>query len=456
MTKKLVVLTIFLIYFINFNLLAHSQDKETEELEKLRQEALTQSALAEAIATDENQSESLVSFISGQRSLQAINPEISIVGDGFAKFHLQRDDWDYRSPVDRNGAFLRVLGFHFQANLDPYSWTKICVGVTPTGVALGEAYMTWNSILPRLSLTIGKFRQQFGIVNRWHVPGLDQFDFPLAMTTILGGSGLTQTGFSFEWLMPELWAHANVLTLQVTNGENPHLFAGNYFTIPSVLAHLKNYYDLNESTYLELGLTGMVGFNNHKGKSTDETLQPTTTHQHLVAEDSEHHDEGNDHNTNLAGSKTAEHHEIIDQDRRKTLLGGIDLTLNWEPLKQAKYHSLTFRNELYYAYKEQEPTAVNHHGDPVKAYGFYSYLHYRINENWEMGVRYDFTQPFALNNSEKYLWQVMPYLNWWQSHWVRLRLHYMHKDGHKIGQRPDDLVLLQITWAVGPHKHERY
>ena len=114
MTKKLVVLTIFLIYFINFNLLAHSQDKETEELEKLRQEALTQSALAEAIATDENQSESLVSFISGQRSLQAINPEISIVGDGFAKFHLQRDDWDYRSPVDRNGAFLRVLGFHFQ------------------------------------------------------------------------------------------------------------------------------------------------------------------------------------------------------------------------------------------------------------------------------------------------------------------------------------------------------
>ena len=39
------------------------------------------------------------------------------------------------------------------------------------------------------------------------------------------------------------------------------------------MLHLKNYYDLTESTYLELGLTGMFGFNNQRGYE-DDTVDP--------------------------------------------------------------------------------------------------------------------------------------------------------------------------------------
>ena len=251
---------------------------------------------------------------------------------------------------------------------------------------------------------------------------LYQFDFPLAMTTVLGPGGLNQTGLSLEWLMPSLLAHANLLTVQVTNGESGHLFSGGFFSIPSALVHLKSYYDLTESAYLELGLTGMLGFNHHEGKE--------------VATD--------------AGST------VVDEERRETWLGGVDLTVSWEPLRQAKYAEVTWRSELYYAHKDQAARAVaNPDGAPVEGLGAYSYLHVRFDDNWEVGVRGDFTQPFRIDPGSDHTWQVMPYVNWWQSHWVRLRLHYSHLDG-TLMDRADDRLLLQATWAVGPHKHERY
>jgi len=71
----------------------------------------------------------------------------------------------------RTGAYFRVLGLHFQSNLDPFSFTKIAIEYNPFGLEFGEAYITWTKIFPGVGLTAGKFRQQFGVVNRWHVFG---------------------------------------------------------------------------------------------------------------------------------------------------------------------------------------------------------------------------------------------------------------------------------------------
>jgi len=371
------------------------------ELVKLREQARQ----AAASQTENAQKPSV--FKSGQRSLQAINPEISVTGDAYLQNVANNDGF---TENQRNGVYFRVIGLHFQSNLDPFSTMKIALEVHPDGIELGEAYATWNNFLPNVSLTAGKFRQQFGVVNRWHAHSLDQFDFPLALTTILGEDGLNQSGFSIDWLMPKFWAATNMLTLQITNAQNEQLFSGSLFSFPAVLTHLKNYMDFNQNTYAELGLTAMVGRNDLRGF--------------------------------VNGVK-------IKQPARFTKLAGLDFTLSWEPVNRAHYHSFTWRSELYYADKNLGS------GRKIQTAGGYSYLQYRLNERWYAGLRVDYTQPFIVNNSGKNIYQVVPYLTWWQSHWVRFRLQYNYKNGNVL-DKSESIVRLQLTWAAGPHKHERY
>jgi hypothetical protein len=352
-------------------------------------------------------------FQGGERALQALNPEVSIVGDMYLKGILGRRE--YASESDRTGFVFRTVGLHLQSDLDPFSYAKVAIGFTPEGVGLGEAYMTWT--LGRgFSLTAGKFRQELGVVNRWHIPGLDQVDYPLALREVLGPEGLNQIGLSLEWLMPRLWAHTNQLVLQVTNGQNDRLFAGKTFSVPAVLLRVKSYYDLTENTYFELGLTGMLGWNNKRGVKGDGT-------------------------------------DLEDESWRSTWVYGADWTLMWEPVKQARYRNFVARGELYGA----EKTVAE---GTVRALGLYQYLQARLTQQWEVGARFDWSLPFEAKrwSSDFNTFGVQPYLSWWQSPWVRLRLLYAWTTGYRSPQGPDDdhRVLLQATFAAGPHKHERY
>jgi hypothetical protein len=310
----------------------------------------------------------------------------------------------------RSGAFFRVMETSFQSNLDPFSLAKFIIELSPGGIEFAEGYMTWTKILPNVGLTAGKFRQQFGVLNRWHVHSLDQFDFPLALTTILGEEGLNQIGLSFDWLMPSIFSDANNLTVQITNGQNDHLFSGDMFSFPAGLLHLKNYWDLSRDTYMELGLTGMLGTNNQRGYDM----------------------EGN----------------LILEETRLTALGGLDLTVLWEPLKQARYRSFIWRTELYYANKELM-------SDRITAFGGYSYFEYKFHLQWQVGTRFDYTQPFETDNNSKYTWQIVPYITWWQSNWVKLRLQYNLLNGTEY-PTAQNTIRLQIVFAAGPHKHDRY
>ena len=380
---------------------ALEQKQQEDELKKLRQEA-------QAFVRVSKKETKQKTFKSGQRSLQAINPEISMTGDAVGLAVINKEGFNSRQ---RSGALFRVAGLHIQGNLDPFSLTKLAIGFHPDGIELGEAYVVWTNVLPNVSLMAGKFRQQFGVLNRWHAHSLDQFDFPLAMTTILGEEGLNQIGLSADVLLPALWADANSLTLQITNGQNDQLFAGKMFSFPVLLGHLKNYYDLNPETYLEIGLSAMAGPNNARGY-------------------------------NEQGAR-------LMQPDRITKLAGADLTLFWEPLNRAHYHSFLWRSEFYYADREDSLQKQ------TRAWGAYSYIEYKMNERWNAGLRADYTQPFTQNNSSDYLYQLVPYLTWWQSHWVRWRLQYNMLNGNRF-DKPDHIIRLQLTWAVGPHKHERY
>jgi hypothetical protein len=385
-------------------------------------------AAAEAAAAEEIPSEQPAepTFTSGALGLQALNPEISVTGD-FISSYRSGDEVD--SPFENS---FRNLGLHLESYLDPYSRFKSAVEVHTDGVELGEAYFTRYGLLPDMNLTLGKFRQQFGVVNRWHKHGLDQLDFPLPLRQIFGEGGLNQIGFSSEWQLPPLGEAAQELILEVTNGENARVLGENTRNMPAVLAHYRNYRDLSKDAYLEFGLTGLVGRND-----TWEVM---------------------------AGDEVVSERK----DLWTTVLGA-DLTYLWEPSDRMRYQNTVWRTEAYLLCKDI--VAPDGSGqDTLRPWGAYSYCQRKLDRDLEAGLRVDYFEPdvkpyaalpglslapLAATEPGAHQWLFAPYLTWYQSPWVHWRLELDHLDNHGLG--PDENALyLQCIFAAGPHKHERY
>ena len=404
-----------------FNKLAGqaAEQEAKDELTALRE--LAQAKAAKEKSLEEKAEE--VTFKSRGLGLQALNPEISVTGDFL--FSTRQD-----AISDQSSDFeFRALGVHIESWLDPYTRFKAAIPVTESEAKLGEGYITLYNVTDDLNLTLGKFRQQFGVVNRWHKHSLDQVDFPLALRQIFGNGGLNQSGVSLDWLMPPVGKTSQQLTFQVTDGSNSRLFADNARNRPSLLAHYKNYRDLSKDTYLEWGLTGLLGWNDE---------------------------------WNISGGTKQ-------NSSQETFVLGADLSVLWEPTEKMRYRNVEWRSEAYWLNKEL--LAPDGSGaDSINAWGLYSYLQSKISHTVDIGIRGDFfapdtkdyagipgysLSPLAVRGDNPHLWQVGPYITWQQSPFVKFRLEYNYADGKGI-ESPEHIVWLQAIFAAGPHKHERY
>jgi hypothetical protein len=320
-----------------------------------------------------------------ERNLSRLNPEISMTGD-FVGIATDRGREDFSG---------REFELNVQSALDPYSLTKWTLSFNPEeGVDIEEGYIAYTGLPGGLTLTAGKFRQSFGALNRWHLHALPQIDYPLALRSYFGDEGLAQTGFSASWLLPHPWASANEVTVELTDGKN-QAFGGENFRNLVGLAHLKNFWDVGDATYAELGLSGVAGTNGLGGQSR---------------------------------------------------VWGTDFTLHWQPPQRAKYREVTWRSELLRSQRDDAS------GVRQNAWGGYSYLESLVAQNVYAGLRYDRVED-PLNPSQT-TWGVFPNLTWWQSEFVRLRGEYGYLHNPLGGK--ENRFTLQLTWAAGPHKHETY
>lgn len=318
--------------------------------------------------------------------------------------------------------------------------------MSPEGVEFGEAYVVWTDVGNVMNIMAGKFRQQLGVVNRWHKHALDQYDFPLMLREPFGEGGLNQIGISFEFLIPHFIADANQLIVQVTNGMNGKAFSGKYFSLPTTLVHFKNYWDLSKNTYLELGMTGIVGFNNKRGFLSS---GPLFTDQNATTPFQVYDDQGNP-----VAMPFAPQVGPTDEGLRLTAFGGADLTIQWEPVNQAKYKNFIWRTEFLYGYKDEGLKTASGDKNSINWFGGYTYIQAKVNRQVELGLRADLVQPFTEDNKGHYIYQVAPYVTWYESPWVKMRFEYEYEDGDLIEGIHRGIV--QAVFAAGPHKHDRY
>jgi hypothetical protein len=341
---------------------------------------------AAAAAAEEGAARDSTPQPTGRRSQNVLNPEISVTGNLLL---IARDE----SP-QRDNAELREVEVAFQSALDPYSTAKIFLTFSEEEIGVEEGYLYWTGLPGRIRLDAGKFRQQLGDLNRWHVHALPETEYPLVYQRFLGEEGLGGVGLSLYTALPlSLAGGTHEVWIQGTTAESDPLYEGG--SQPSLLGRLQNFWQLNRSTYMQIGVTG-VGGNN-----SDADL--------------------------------------------KSRLAGLDFRLTYRPPEAATRRNVTFRTEGYRLNATEA-------GQTTNRYGAFVSLQVRTSRRWIFGARYDWVEaPRGTNDRE---WRITPTITWWQSEFVYLRLEGEHRNSDLEGTSNE--LRLQAVLAMGPHKHETY
>src|SRR2546425_801058 len=156
-------------------------------------------------------------FIGRERNQAQLNPEISVTGDVRA--------YGQQPGIQRENFDAREFEVGFQSALDPYSHTKIFISLEGGHISVEEGYAYWTGLPGHTRLDVGKYRQQFGELNRWHLHAVPETEYPLAITTFLGEDGLSGTGLSLYRAFGGLGTHE--LTAQATRSASDSELFGN-------------------------------------------------------------------------------------------------------------------------------------------------------------------------------------------------------------------------------------
>jgi hypothetical protein len=388
------------------------QPAAQDELARLR------AAAAAAAASTPAEPEQDQEFVGRQRSLQALNPEISVNADVFG--FVNPDD------VDADNFTPREFELSLQASLDPFSRAKLFISrheAGPEVAAFAEAghaeehaeeggfdveegYVEWVSLPGGLGLKLGKFQQRFGTLNRWHSHALPFQSRSLPHLAYLGEEALAQTGASVSWLVPLGGGAAGTyeVAVEVTRSGSG-LFGES--TRPSVLGHVNGFWHLSPAIDLELNGSWI------NGSYEDETA-------------------------------------FLDRD-----VLGVELAFNWIPPALSRQRGLTVRGGLMVleGLLPEEDDLTGTVRPDGHAMGLWSMAEVRLSQSWLVGARFDRAE--SPHDPDVTQTLLSPTLTWWQSEFVRVRAEY-----DVLGSFGDNmstgLFALQVTFAMGPHRHESY
>ena len=383
---------------------ARDQEETSDALARLR--AAARAAAGDAAADTTGQAQGTQEFVGRARSLQALNPEISLNGDVYASIQSETPGTENFIP--------REFELSFISALDPFTRAKVFLAAEEEGgrievfpgrgkesqeggVAVEEGYIEWVALPGGVGIKVGRFFQQFGQLNRWHSHALQFQSRSLPHLAFIGEGSLAQDGASAHWLLPTGGSGAYEATVEVTRSRNEILFGESHGL--SYLAHMNGFWQLSESTDLDLGMSALFG----------------------------------------------DHEDLI--GRRGNRLFGAEMSFNWAPPERSLYRGVVLRGGVMLS----DPGAVSGLTEQEAAWGVWSLAEVKLSRQWIAGGRYEWVE-----NPEDPIesaWLASPALTYWQSEYVRLRAEYdvLGNPGNTTGQ-----FTLRVTFAMGPHRHETY
>ncbi|MGD0573245.1 MAG: hypothetical protein ABSB11_09555 [Sedimentisphaerales bacterium] len=340
---------------------------------------------------------------------QSSNPDISAIGDFI--FHggptPRGETPDTIASSKTAKAQLREVEFGFSSPVDPYGRADLILSIERQDDGsyspdIEEGYFTYTDLPYDLQARFGKFYSAFGKANTFHTHAMPWVDRPNVIRKFFGEEGLNDGGGEISWLVPNPWDNYMQLTFDLQNNGNDAMFAGDEAHSLMYVTHLKNFFDLDRSSSIEVGESFATG--------------------------------DNDANTNGGHKSNVE---------------GLDLTYKWRDPQYGLYKSLTWMNEILFSQKEEGDK------DTVNSHGMYSSLEYQFNREWSVFGRYDYTQ--FPDSSRLHETSYTTGLTFHQSEFMFWRMQFEHTDGDNFaGNVNRNEIWLQADFLIGLHPAHQY
>ena len=313
---------------------------------------------------------------------------------------------------------VRELEIAIGAAVDPYFRADFILGLSDVeGIAIEEAYGTAVALPFGLQARLGRFQMPIGKQNVTHRAELHTLEYSHVVQRFLGEEALKGTGVWLSKIMAPLGFYQELqLTVVDKFGEVEDLLSeeptnqeigGLGFS-----ARLRNYWDLSESANLEISGSAVTG---KREQPFDFGATPPAP------------------GVNAANVRNSTY--------------GADLTFRWRPLQQGLYKSFIAQGEVFRQVNQRVSDAA--YGGPNRDFtGAYGFARWQLSRRTYLGGRYDWLQDPELGGET--LAAGSGYLQIFPSEFSKLVVAFervMPK-----GLEATNRVLLQATFAVGPHR----
>jgi hypothetical protein len=390
--------------------------------------AVVADSIALMKALEEQRKEQRVDTLRGQAAPgnPRLLPDISAVGDLVADFSP-----DGSTQEDGSRLGVREVELAVQAVVDPYFRGDIFLGFSDVeGVGVEQAYLTATALPWQLEGRFGRFLLPFGKQNTTHRHDLHTFEYPYVIQRLLGEEGARGTGlYASRVFSPFGFYQELILDAVDAIGESEDLHAleppNKLLSGIGYLARLRNYWDLNEATNVELSASAMTG----------RRLQPLSAS--VVVSD-------------------AEVNAVV--ARQSTI--GVDFTFRWRPLQQGLYKSFILQAEVMHQINERESslrgripanpvTGGPFYEGPSRDFtGGYAFARWQLTRRLYVGARGDVVQD-PEDVDARTLSAGSGYLELFPSEFSKLLAAFERRSVAGVGE---NRFLLQATFALGPHK----
>ncbi len=326
-------------------------------------------------------------------SMQALERNVDLV--------FQEGEFSFQAAVDpyAKADFFFAFGRHAHSTLQPVSSDseEHAEEDEESGLApeLEEAYVTFLALPFSTQLKLGKFRSRLGKLNETHPHANNFIDMPVMYSNFFGPEGLLDEGASLSWLLPNSLFFQE-FTFQFTSGaEHSASFTRAEDNRFLYLAHLKNFFDLNDNTTLEIGVTGLKGPNGEPGGNT----------QMLAA----------------------------------------DFTFKWKPLQRNRTKSFEFLSEFLVSKRQRD-------SGEVTSLGIYAFARYQLARRWFLGAMYDYAEYPESDQFNRKAYSGI--LQFHASEFEKVEIQYRHNRGNFF----DDFHEFKIrsVFVIGAHGAHRY
>ena len=355
-------------------------------------------------------------------------PDISAIGEFIGDFTSGGSTQESGRRLD-----IREVELAVQAAVDPYFRADIILGLSDLeGIAIEESYLTAIRLPLGLQGRLGRFHMPIGKLNTTHRSELlGHIEYPHVIQRFLGPEAAKGTGLWLSGIFAPLGFYQEIQVTVVDGiGESEEDLVAETPSNATAAGlgyslRLRNYLDLSESSNLEF--SGSVATSRRAqpiicSGTSDGTCEP------------------------LGGPSVA--------NARQSLVGA-DVTFRWRPLLQGLYRSFMLQAEFIRQLNQESPalpeiqgTLVTYAG-PVRGFsGAYLFGRYQVGRRSFVGARGDWLEDPEADGEP--LRAASVFLQFFPSEFSKFVLGFERTMPR--GQQATNRLLLQSTFAVGPHR----